>query len=142
MQWSGEANGGFSTAAPEALYAPVINDPVYGYTSVNVEAAHADPSSLLHIVKALIAARKAQPVLADGALDWLDDLPKEALCFWRRGDSVPALLALHNLSPEALTVSLPAGAFAQVFPPAEAVHSAEATLPPYGYLWLSPNADG
>jgi len=36
MQWSGGTNGGFSTADPERLYAPLIQDPVYGYQAVNV----------------------------------------------------------------------------------------------------------
>ena len=36
MQWSGGWNGGFSTADPESLYAPLILNPVYGYPAVNV----------------------------------------------------------------------------------------------------------
>ena len=36
MQWSGGWNGGFSAAEPEKLYAPLIQDPVYGYPAVNV----------------------------------------------------------------------------------------------------------
>src|SRR5207342_2526451 len=38
MQWSGDRNGGFSTSSPEALYLPLISDPVYGYQAVNVES--------------------------------------------------------------------------------------------------------
>src|SRR5262249_3899348 len=38
MQWSSDRNGGFSRADPARLYAPPIQDPVYGYQSINVEA--------------------------------------------------------------------------------------------------------
>ena len=39
MQWSGGWNGGFSTADPESLYAPLILNPVYGYPAINVHVA-------------------------------------------------------------------------------------------------------
>ncbi len=39
MQWTGGWNAGFSTADPERLYAPLIQDPVYGYPAVNVVCA-------------------------------------------------------------------------------------------------------
>src|SRR5690606_7011266 len=38
MQWSPDRNAGFSRAEPQRLYLPVLNDSVYGYQSVNVEA--------------------------------------------------------------------------------------------------------
>ena len=38
MQWSDASNAGFSTADPSALGDPVIDDPVYGYQQVNVDA--------------------------------------------------------------------------------------------------------
>ncbi len=38
MQWKArERNGGFSSAPPDKLYAPVINDETYGYNVVNVD---------------------------------------------------------------------------------------------------------
>jgi maltose alpha-D-glucosyltransferase/alpha-amylase len=36
MQWNGGWNAGFSKAEPQRLYAPLIQDPVYGYPAVNV----------------------------------------------------------------------------------------------------------
>jgi maltose alpha-D-glucosyltransferase/alpha-amylase len=138
MQWSDEFNGGFSTAVPDSVYAPVINDPVYGYKSVNVTAQRDAEGSLLHTVRAMIQARKTLPMLANGSLEWLHDLPNEALCFWRVNGQ-GRFLALHNLSADALTIPLPYGlSFAQVFPQMEGVSQSEISLQPYGYVWLRP----
>jgi maltose alpha-D-glucosyltransferase / alpha-amylase len=84
MQWTSGENGGFSTVTGEQLYAPVINDPVYGYKTVNVLNQQAERDSLLHTIRLMIYKRKELPVLAKGTLEWLHDLPNEALCFWRR----------------------------------------------------------
>ena len=43
MQWSGGINAGFSSALPEKLYAPVIDDANFGYQRVNVASEDADP---------------------------------------------------------------------------------------------------
>lgn len=138
MQWSNEINGGFSTTVPDSVYAPVINDPIYGYTSVNVAAQRELEGSLLHTVRAMIHARKALPMLANGSLEWLHDLPNEALCFWRT-DHNGRLLALHNLSGDTLTIPLPDGpSFVQVFPQAEGGLQSEISLLPYSYVWLIP----
>ena len=58
MQWSGDRNAGFSTANPGRLDRPVVQDPVYGYQAVNVEAQIEDPSSLLRWTRRMIHARK------------------------------------------------------------------------------------
>jgi maltose alpha-D-glucosyltransferase/alpha-amylase len=135
MQWSGEENAGFSTAPGDRLYAPVINDPEYGYRTVNVLAQQADPNSLLHILRNMILARKRLPVLAKGWLEWLDDLPKELLCFWRR-DSEQQVLALHNLADRPSDLHLPGGyRFKDALYPDEPAQ-AVITLPGYGYRWL------
>jgi maltose alpha-D-glucosyltransferase/alpha-amylase len=42
MQWTSDRNGGFSRADPQRLYLPPIQDPVYGYEAVNVEAQSRD----------------------------------------------------------------------------------------------------
>src|SRR5207248_2894930 len=47
MQWSGQRNGGFSTAKRANLVRPVISRGEYGYRSVNVAAQRRDPGSLL-----------------------------------------------------------------------------------------------
>ena len=60
MQWSPDRNGGFSRANPQALYAPPIQDPIFGYQAVNVEAQQQSPGSLLNWMKRLIAVRRGR----------------------------------------------------------------------------------
>jgi len=140
MQWSAAINAGFSAVAAERLYAPVINDPVFGYQRVNVESQRADSASLLHAVRGLIQARKTLPMLAKGRLEWLHELPPHLLCFWRRAPQGD-LLALHNLSDAPAEVLLPQElALADALNPDCGTVSWMATLPPYGYRWLRPLA--
>src|SRR5574341_123159 len=58
MQWDAGAQAGFSTAAPDKLYAPVINDGLYGPTRTNVESQRQDPNSLWNTIRHMIATRK------------------------------------------------------------------------------------
>ncbi|MEN6357102.1 MAG: alpha-amylase family glycosyl hydrolase [Armatimonadota bacterium] len=63
MQWSAEANAGFSTADPSKLYLPVDPSP----DAPNVADQQGKPDSLLETVRALIKLRKDNPALcADG----------------------------------------------------------------------------
>ena len=59
MQWDGSANAGFSTAPADALYLPI--DPADDRP--NVAAQLADPDSTLHLVRGLLALRRATPAL-------------------------------------------------------------------------------
>ncbi len=55
MQWTGDRNAGFSRAASQRLYLPVITEPGYHYEAVNVEVEQNNPSSPLWWTKRLIA---------------------------------------------------------------------------------------
>jgi maltose alpha-D-glucosyltransferase/alpha-amylase len=127
MQWTNEPNAGFSSAGE--IYAPIVN------ASANVAAQQANAESLLHKVRAMTHARKQLPVLAEGAIDWLTDLPRQALCFWRTASDHTALLALHNLSEKPLTIPVPDG-LRDALNPAASV-STNIELPPFGYRWLT-----
>ncbi|WP_049571576.1 alpha-amylase family glycosyl hydrolase [Streptomyces sp. SBT349] len=59
MQWDTSANAGFSTAPPDRLYLPI--DPAADRPTV--AGQRADEGSLLHLVRRLIALRKATPEL-------------------------------------------------------------------------------
>ena len=58
MQWSPDRNAGFSRADPARLFLPAIQDAVYGFSSVNVEAQLASPASLLNWMRRMIAVRR------------------------------------------------------------------------------------
>ncbi|MFE7632904.1 alpha-amylase family glycosyl hydrolase [Kitasatospora sp. NPDC057518] len=59
MQWTPGPTAGFSSAPPERLYLPVDPDP----HRPDVLSQRADPTSLLHTVRRLIALRRAHPGL-------------------------------------------------------------------------------
>src|SRR5204862_289346 len=66
MQWTPDRNAGFSSATPGKLHLPTIQDPVYGYQSVNVEAQLEDSSSLLQWTRRMIHARRGHPAFGVG----------------------------------------------------------------------------
>src|ERR671912_168389 len=71
MQWSPDRNGGFSKADPARLFLPPIQDSIYGYDAVNVEAQLRSPASLLNWVRRLIAVRRTHPAFGRGTLRFL-----------------------------------------------------------------------
>ncbi len=75
MQWSDAVNAGFSSASPDRLQDPVIDnvkgDRTFSYRRVNVAAQEADPDSLLHTMRHLIAVRKRHPAFGRGDFTWL-----------------------------------------------------------------------
>ena len=144
MQWTADRNAGFSTAEPEALYSPVITDPVYGYPVVNVAAQRRSPASLLQWMRRLIAARKSTRAFGRGALRFLHPANPRILAYLRehRGETI---LIVANLSatvePALLDLSEFAGAV-----PTEMLDGARLpviesrpylfTLAPYAFYWL------
>jgi maltose alpha-D-glucosyltransferase / alpha-amylase len=136
MQWDSGLNGGFSPS--EQLYAPVIDDAVYGYQKVNVVQQRAGDDALIHVIRIMIDRRKLLSFLARGDLKWMDQLPNHLMCFWRIGEG-ERMLALHNLSNEAAIVALPAGeTFVDVLNGTAPAISQQIKLPAYGYRWLLP----
>jgi glycosidase len=63
MQWDEGPNAGFSSADASMLYLPIDPDP----SRPTVAAQEADPSSTLHLVRRLVALRKAHPALGGRA---------------------------------------------------------------------------
>jgi maltose alpha-D-glucosyltransferase/alpha-amylase len=144
MQWSADRNAGFSRADPAQLYSPVIADPTYGYQSVNVEAQLRTPSSLLHWMRRLIAARKRSRVFGRGTLRFLPAANTRVLAHLRQyqGETV---LAVHNLAPSAEPVELNLSEFRGAIPvemlgearfPAIGEQPYFLSLGPYGYYWF------
>jgi maltose alpha-D-glucosyltransferase/alpha-amylase len=106
MQWSAAPNAGFSTAAQ--TYLPVIDDPVFGYRAVNVEAQENDPGSYLALTRHLIGARRERPALRGGAMSWVETGDAAVLAF-ARSEGKDDVLCVFNLSdaPRSLGFPLP-----------------------------------
>src|SRR3979411_1624890 len=97
MQWNGDRNAGFSRADPQALYLPLVIDPVYHYQSVNVEAQRRSPSSLLNWMRGLLPIRKRYPVFGRGDIEFLHPTNLAVLAYLRR-DEDQTVLVVNNLS--------------------------------------------
>src|SRR2546430_5800031 len=83
MQWSLDRNGGFSRADPAKLFLPAIQDPVYGFGAVNVEAQLASPSSLLTWMRRMIAVRRSHLSFGRGTLRFLHPSNRKVLVYLR-----------------------------------------------------------
>ncbi|MDQ3443605.1 MAG: maltose alpha-D-glucosyltransferase [Chloroflexota bacterium] len=97
MQWSGDRNAGFSRADWARLYSPVIMDPVYGYTAVNVEAQTRIPTSLLNWMKRMIAVRKRYKAFGRGSIRFLHPENLKVLAYLREWEG-EVILCIVNLS--------------------------------------------
>jgi len=102
MQWTSGANGGFSTADPDDLPAPVVTGG-FSPDHVNVADQRNDPDSLLNFIRLLIARYRACPELGWGRLELIDQPHAQVLVHRMIWDDA-SLIALHNLAPDAVTV--------------------------------------
>lgn len=142
MQWDDGLNAGFSGASPDRLYAPVIDDPIFGFERVNVAAQQEDPASLLNQMRALIATRKAHPALATAPISFIECGDPSVLAFTREQYGETYLI-LHNVSHRPISVSisdplLAEKTFADCLRPGSADIRLNEPLemPPLGSLWL------
>jgi maltose alpha-D-glucosyltransferase/alpha-amylase len=101
MQWTAEANASFSTAPADRLYAQPIDD----YGIVNVAARRADPNSVWHHLRRMIAVRKAHPVLGRGECECLSS-GNRAVFVAVRSDRSETIVAAHNLSDAAQSIAI------------------------------------
>ncbi|HEX6119061.1 MAG TPA: maltose alpha-D-glucosyltransferase [Dongiaceae bacterium] len=144
MQWSLDRNGGFSTCDPQRLYLPPIMDPIYGYSTVNVEAQARSSSSLLNWMKRLIAVCKQHSAFGLGTLKFLYPGNRKVLAYLREHEQ-DALLCVANLSRAAQAVELDLSRFKgrvpvellgrAPFPPIGDLPYL-LTLPGYGFYWF------
>ncbi len=107
MQWSTEAQGGFSTA--RSLVLPAIADAVYGFPRVNVAEQRRDPASLLNWTERIVRARKECPEISWGDFTVLRTNVPEVLALrfdWRD----TSLVTVHNFSDRRHKVLLKVGA--------------------------------
>ncbi|UIJ72322.1 maltose alpha-D-glucosyltransferase [Aurantimonas sp. HBX-1] len=148
MQWSADRNGGFSRADPQRLYLPVIQDPIYGFQAVNVEAQSSNPASPLNWARRLIQVRRTKEAFGRGTINFLYPSNRKILAYLREyGDE--QILCVANLSGSAQAVELDLSAYAGAVPvemlglsvfPAVGVGSYVLTLPAYGFFWFDLSA--
>jgi maltose alpha-D-glucosyltransferase/alpha-amylase len=105
MQWTGGWNGGFSDAEPDRLYAPLIQNPVYGYPAVNVLAQMGSGHSLLHWMQQIIGVRRSTAVFGRGSIEFLHPANHRILAYVRRLGN-ESVLVVNNLSGAAQAVEL------------------------------------
>ncbi|WP_404385781.1 maltose alpha-D-glucosyltransferase [Caenispirillum salinarum] len=144
MQWSPDRNAGFSKCDPAKLYLPCVMDPVYGYTSVNVEAQARSPSSLLNWMRRLINVRKMHKSFGRGELKFLYPGNRKVLAYLREFEG-ESILCVANMSraPQAVELDLheyggrvPVELMGRsAFPPVGEMPYL-LTLPAYGFYWF------
>lgn len=122
MPWAADAPGlGFSDVAP---WLPVGAD----HGALAVDLQEADPASLLHLTRRLLAMRAAEPALRLGTIEIVT--ANDTLLVFERRSGAERLLCAFNFGDGA--VALDRGGR-----PVEAVNGASvATLPPFGGIIL------
>ena len=96
MQWSDDANGGFSSAPPDKLRRPVVPGPKWGYRGVNVARQERDPNSMLSWSQGLIRRRRQTPEIAFGDWSFLP-FPEAEIIGLRYDWGGRTVLLIHNL---------------------------------------------
>jgi maltose alpha-D-glucosyltransferase / alpha-amylase len=149
MQWSPDRNGGFSRADPARLFLPAIQDPIYGFAGVNVEAQLANPSSLLNWMRRMISVRRAHLAFGRGTLRFLYPSNRKVLAYLREWDD-DRLLCIVNVSRAPQAVELDLSEFrgaipteltaGSIFPPIGQLPYL-LTLPSYGFFWFKLEAN-
>jgi maltose alpha-D-glucosyltransferase/alpha-amylase len=142
MQWSHDKHGGFSNG--RRTVRPVIDDPVYGYKRLNVEAQRRDPNSFLNWVERKIRMRRECPEISWG--DWrILDTPESGVLIMRYDWDAHSLIVVHNFTDETRAPRLSRGDVGhELLVDLLATHDSRADgrgqhvieLPPFGYRWF------
>jgi maltose alpha-D-glucosyltransferase / alpha-amylase len=149
MQWSMDRNGGFSRADPASLVLPPIQDPLYGFQTINVESQSADPHSMLNWTRRMLSVRNQQKAFGRGELKMMAPSNRRILAYLREftteDGTTDTILCVANVSRAAQAVELDLSAYVgkvpvemlagSAFPPIGQL-SYLLTLPPYGFYWF------
>ncbi|MBD2120759.1 maltose alpha-D-glucosyltransferase [Trichocoleus sp. FACHB-262] len=145
MQWSADRNAGFSRANPHRMYLPIIVESEYHYEAINVEAQRANPNSLWHWMKRLIATRKRYQALGRGSFELLHPDNRKVLAFIRTYED-ESILVIANLSRFVQTVEIDLSAFQGMMPveifgrtqfPPITESSYFLSVGPYAFYWFT-----
>jgi oligo-1,6-glucosidase len=99
VQWSADAHAGFSSGEPWIGLNPA-------YRQINVERELADPSSVLHYYRRLIAMRKEYPVIVYGDFSEVAGQRSEVFAFQRQLEGT-VLTTVLNLSGASAAAEIP-----------------------------------
>ncbi|QDO87866.1 trehalose synthase [Ornithinimicrobium ciconiae] len=147
MQWSDGPNGGFSSAPARRLVQRLAPDG-YSPEHVNVADQVRDPDSLWTFMRTLIAARRECPELGWSSEFVLMKQPHRQVLAHCCPGTETAVIAVHNLAAEPVTVDLDLAEIELEHPVEHVVdllsHEAvdpsdgrlELTLDGFGYRWL------
>jgi maltose alpha-D-glucosyltransferase/alpha-amylase len=146
MQWSPDRNGGFSRANPQRLYLPAIQDAIFGFQGVNVEAQQQSPGSLLNWMKRLITVRQARRTFGRGTITFVYPRNRKVLAYLREFEG-EAILCVFNLSRNAQAFDLDLAQFQGRVPiemlgrtPFPAISASEPcyrlSLPGFAFYWF------
>ncbi len=104
MQWNSRSHAGFTEGEPWIRVNP-------NYTEINAEAAVADPDSIFHYYRRLLALRKKHLTLVYGEYEQLDG-GSDWLYAYRRWDEEATFLVFLNFSgkEQSVPVEVPEGA--------------------------------
>ena len=103
MQWDDSPNAGFTTGEPWIMTNP-------NYTTINAKAQLADPNSVFHYYKKLIALRRGSQwtdTIVYGSYDLLDPEHEAVYAYTRTGES-GKMLIVCNLSNKEVDFTVPA----------------------------------
>ena len=102
VQWSGEANAGFTTAETPWFY---VNP---NYTTINVAQQENDPQSILNFYRKAIALRKSLPVVRHGSYQAYFRGDRKRYVYSREMDG-QKLLVICSFSAEPVKLRVPKG---------------------------------
>jgi alpha-glucosidase len=122
MQWDASVQAGFSPAKP---WLPVHPD----YLQRNVLAQQADPGSLFHFTRKLLALRKAHPALQRG--DYLPLKTRPGTLAYSRSTPGQTVLVALNFKGRAARFVLPSGQWQMLFSSIADAREPAAALAPY-----------
>jgi maltose alpha-D-glucosyltransferase/alpha-amylase len=166
MQWEPGPGAGFSKADPARFYAPLIGSAGYHPNVVNVASQRADPTSMWHSIRRMIAVRKSNPAFGRGDFAWAELVDRDladpqsltadagaiaegrtqaqpVAAYWRRYET-ERLLIVNNLSsrPQKVSIAVPESAKSPIdMLRGEQISGRDGKrldlrLEPYQYWWL------
>lgn len=115
MQWSADANAGFSTVDPEHLYMPPIVNPSYHYETLNVRSEERLPYSFLNWTKRKIKVRKTSHAFGRGNFKLIPCKNMKILAFAREYKN-EKILCIFNLSRESTFFDIDLSEYAGLIP--------------------------